>query len=188
MTHGHDHGNPEHLDAYIAKMWEASRAAWQKPDDVLAALALEPGDVVADIGAGPGYFSLRMERQQVFAVDVEPRILEALLRRVAAAGASHVTPVWALPEDPLLPEFACDVVLMVDTFHHFADGVAYLRRLRRALKPGGRLVDIDFHQRDLPVGPSTENKVSRDDFLAIAAAAGYTLATEHTFLPYQYFL
>ncbi|MFL5373388.1 MAG: class I SAM-dependent methyltransferase [Myxococcales bacterium] len=74
------HGNPEDVDSYIARMEEPGRAAWQKPDEVLKALGLAPGQVVCDIGAGPGYFALRAARlgTQVFAVDVEPRILQAL--------------------------------------------------------------------------------------------------------------
>src|SRR3954467_15046697 len=89
--HGHEHGkhgNPEDLDSYIARMEDAERAAWQKPDEVLRALQLAPGQVACDIGAGPGYFALRMARvaAQVFAVDVEPRILQALIKRIVKTG------------------------------------------------------------------------------------------------------
>ena len=187
------HGNPEDLEAYIAKLEDPSRDAWQKPDEVLHALALAPGATACDIGAGPGYFALRMARVvgpkgHVFAVDVEARILERLREHLAGAGARNVTPVLALGGDPLLPPASCDLILVVDTFHHFPDGVAYLRRLTEALRPGGRLVNIDFHKRELPVGPPLEHKVARDDFLAQAKRAGLDLFEEQTFLPYQYFL
>jgi ubiquinone/menaquinone biosynthesis C-methylase UbiE len=76
----------------------------------------------------------------------------------------------------------------VDTYHHFPDGPAYLRELTRALRPGGRIVNIDFHKRDLPVGPPMDHKVSREAFLSDAKAAGLKLVAEHEFLPYQYFL
>jgi ubiquinone/menaquinone biosynthesis C-methylase UbiE len=190
MGHGHhQHGNPEDLAAYIAKMEDPARDAWQLPDAVLRALAVAPGQTVCDVGAGPGYFALRLARAgaNVFAVEVEPRILEVLRDRVRAAGAP-VTPVFGLPDDPLVPPASCDLVLVVDTFHHFPDGVAYLRRLARALKPGGRFVNIDFHKRELPVGPRLEHKVAREEFLRTAEAAGFRLVHEESFLPYQYFL
>jgi ubiquinone/menaquinone biosynthesis C-methylase UbiE len=189
--HGH-HGNPDDLDGYIAKMEEPARDEWQKPDEVVRALALSPAAVVCDVGAGPGYFALRIARAvdkgRVFAVDVEPRMLERLRERIAKAGARNLTPVLALDDDPLLPKAACDLVLVVDTFHHFSDGAAYLRRLGESLRPGGRLVNIDFHKRELPVGPRLEHKVAREDFLAQAKRAGFEVIDEPTFLPYQYFL
>lgn len=191
-THG-KHGNPEDLDAYIARMEEPERAQWQKPDEVIAALRLGAGEVACDIGAGPGYFSLRLsravgEKGHVFAVDVEPRILEALRKRLEASGARNVTPVLSLPDDALVPRGACDLILIVDTYHHFPDGPAYLRRLSRSLRAGGRLVNIDFQKRELPVGPPVEHKVSREAFLRDAQAAGLKLVAEHQLLPYQYFL
>ena len=192
--HGKDHhGNPADLDGYIARMEEPSRAAWQKPDEVVRALGLRPGQVACDVGAGPGYFSLRLARAvgeagHVYAVDVEPRILSVLRDRVQSSNARNVTPVLSLPDDALLPAASCDLILIVDTYHHFPDGPAYLRRLSRALRPGGRIANVDFHKRELPVGPPPEHKVAREAFLADATAAGLRLAEEHTFLPYQYFV
>ena len=190
--HSH-HGNPSDLESYIAKMEEPGRAAWQKPDEVVRALALKGGETVCDIGAGPGYFSLRLakavgESGRVFAVDVDPRILDVLRKRLKDSGLRNLTPVLALDEDPLVPKKACDLIFIVDTFHHFPDPPAYLRRLGQTLKPGGRIVNIDFHKRELPVGPAVAHKISREDFLAQAAAAGLTLVGEHSFLPYQYFV
>jgi len=195
--HSHDHhgkhgkhGNPEDVDSYIAKMEDPERAGWQKPDQVLKALGLAPGQVVCDIGAGPGYFALRAARlgAHVFAVDVEPRMLQGLQKRIAKSGFRTVTPVLGLDDDPLIPERVCDLVLVMNTYHHFPDGPAYLRRLARSLKPGGRIANIDFHPRELPVGPPVAHKISRDDFLRDAQTAGLELAGEHDFLPYQYFL
>ena len=191
-AHG-QHGNPADLDGYIARMEEPERAQWQKPDEVVAALQLKAGQVACDIGAGPGYFSLRLARAvgeagHVFAVDVEPRILEALRKRIQSSKAKNISPVLSLPEDPLLPRNACDLILIVDTYHHFPDGPAYLRSLSRSLRPAGQLVNIDFHKRDLPVGPPVDHKVSREAFLRDAQAASLELVAEQQFLPYQYFL
>jgi ubiquinone/menaquinone biosynthesis C-methylase UbiE len=192
QMHGR-HGNPEDLDSYIAKMEDPSRAEWQKPDQVLRALALQPGQVVCDVGAGPGYFTLPVARAvgengRVYAVDVDPRILATLRKRLRDAGLRNVTPVLALDDDALLPPAACDLILVVDTYHHFPGGPAYLRRLARSLRSGGRIVNIDFHKRELPVGPPPEHKLTREEFLAQADAAGLAFLEEHTFLPYQYFL
>jgi ubiquinone/menaquinone biosynthesis C-methylase UbiE len=197
MSHpGHKHdryGNPEDLKEYLERLEGSDRAAWQKPDEVVAALSLRPGDVACEIGAGTGYFSLRLaravgERGHVFAVEAHPRMLEVLRERIVAARVSNLTPVFALAEDPLLPPASCDMALIVNTFHHFPDGVAYLRRLVRALKPDGRIVNIDFREGELPVGPPPEQKLSRDAFLRTAHEAGLRLHSEKSFLPYQYFL
>jgi ubiquinone/menaquinone biosynthesis C-methylase UbiE len=191
MGHEHAHGkhrNPEDLDSYIARMEDPERAAWQKPDEVLRALELAPGQVACDVGAGPGYFTLRMAKiaGHVFAVDVEPRMLQGLVKRIVKSGLRNVSPVFAVDDDPLIPLAACDLILVANTYHHFPDGPAYLRRLARSLKPGGRIANVDFHKRELPMGPPVEHKVSRDDFLRDARAAGLELAAEHDFLPNQY--
>ena len=191
--HKDRHGNPADLAGYIARMEEPSRAEWQKPDEVVRALGLRAGQVACDVGAGPGYFSLRLagavgDAGHVYAVDAEPRILTVLRERLRDSGARNLTPVLSLPDDALLPPASCDLILIVDTYHHFPDGPAYLRRLARALKPEGRIANLDFHKRELPVGPPPEHKVARETFLADAAAAGLQLLQEHAFLPYQYFV
>src|SRR5712692_3620884 len=198
-THAHSgeargkHGNPSDLDSYVAKMEAPDRDAWQKPAEVVRALNVKPEQTVCDIGAGPGYFALRFARAvgdagAVLAVDVEPRMLNVLRDRIEKSGLRNVTPILSLPNDPLIPLGACDAILIVDTFHHFPDQVAYLRRLARSLRKGGRIANIDFHKLDLPVGPPIEHKVSREEFVAKAAAAGLRVVSEETFLPYQYFL
>lgn len=195
--HAHSPGTEEHrafdLGAYIARMEAPDRAGWQKPDEVVAALGLAPGQSAGEVGAGTGYFALRMAQAvgaggAVFATDVEPAILGALRDRVERAKAFNVVPVLGLPGDPLLPRAACDLILAVNVFHHVEDRVGLLRRLVHSLKPGGRIVDIDFHKHELPVGPPPEHKLAREDFLASAEAAGLALVAEHSLLPHQYFL
>jgi SAM-dependent methyltransferase len=187
------YGNPSDLDDYIAQLSSPARDAWQKPDQVVSALGLARGQTACDIGSGPGYFTLRLARAVgpsgfVFAVDVEARMLQALRERLEKVRVRNVAPVLALSDDPLLPPGVCDVVLVVDTYHHFPDRAAYLQRLRRSLKPRGRIVNIDYHRRPTPVGPPLDHRVARETFLGEAKAAGLALAAEQTFLPYQYFL
>jgi SAM-dependent methyltransferase len=198
--HGHPphgergrYGNPADLDAYIERLADPARDAWQKPDEVVAALKLRPGQTACDVGAGPGYFTLRLARAvgpsgRVYAVDVEPKILDALRERLAGSGLRNVTPVLALAEDPLIPPGACDVVMVVDTYHHFPDREVYLRRLARTLRSGGRIVNIDYHKRETPVGPPLDHRLSREVFLAEARSAGLAVVEEPAFLPYQYFV
>jgi arsenite methyltransferase len=178
------------LAGYIASLEEPGRAEWQKPDEVIRALKLGPGETLCDVGSGPGYFALRAARLSgwVYAEDVEASMIDALRDRVSQARLSSVTPILGLPDDPLLPKASCDVILVVNTYHLFPNGPAFLRRLAKSLKPGGRLANIDFHKRETPQGPILARRVSREAFIADAQRASYALVGEEKFLPYQYFL
>ncbi len=185
--------NPRDTAAYIAAQEDPARSAWQKPEEVLDALALRAGQTVCDIGAGPGYFSLRAARRvgvggRVFAVDVDPRILDALRARLERDKVENVTPVLGIGADPLLPPATCDLILVIDVYHHFPDRAAYLRRLVPLLRPGGRLAVIDWHKHATPIGPPQEHRVAREEVLTDAAKAGLRVTAEPTFLANQYFL
>ncbi|HYV48736.1 MAG TPA: class I SAM-dependent methyltransferase [Myxococcaceae bacterium] len=192
--HGHgergQHGNPKDLEHFVAKLEDPERLEWQKPDEVLDALKLGPDSVVGEIGAGSGFFTLRLARRvrHVYAVDAEPQLLGVLRDRLQQAAVRNVTPVLGMPERSLLPAGACDLALMVDTLHHLPDRAAYLRELAAALRPGGRIAVVDWHRRELPVGPAMEHKVAREDALLAGEQAGLALVDEATFLPYQYLL
>jgi ubiquinone/menaquinone biosynthesis C-methylase UbiE len=183
------HGDPQ---AYIAALENPARDAWQKPREVIEALGLRAGEVVADIGAGSGYFALRIARHvpegRVYAVDVSKELLAHLEQGATAAALANVTPVLAPPGDPRLPAGRVDRVFICNVWHHIDDQPAYLQKLRAALAPGGEVVMIDFHKRELPVGPPVAMKIARDDLVAQMQAHGFQLAREHTFLPHQYFL
>ena len=181
------------LAGYIASLEEPGRAEWQKPDEVIHALNLVPGETLCDVGSGPGYFALRAARRLeasgwVYAEDVEATMIDALRDRISQARLSNVTPILGLPDDPLLPKGTCDVILVVNTYHLFPNGPAFLRRLIKSLKPRGRLANIDFHKRETPQGPVLARRVSREAFLADAQRAGLSLLSEEKFLPYQYFV
>ena len=197
MGHGHEghrgrHGNPEDVDAYVAKMLDPDRDGWQRPDALLAALGVRTGLRVCEIGAGPGYFTARLSRAvgpsgRVTAVEVAPEILARLREHVEPLG--NVEVVHGDDGDPRLdPAARFDLVLIVNTFHHFPDGAGYLARLREHLALGGRLVNVDFHPGELPVGPPPEHKVPKEEFVAAARSAGLEVVGEETFLPHQYVL
>ena len=183
------HGDP---DAYIAALEDPTRDAYQKPHEVMQALGIRAGEVVADIGAGSGYFTVRLAHHvgpegRVYAVDVSPDMIRHLNGRVRDMGLRNVSSILAPPDDPLVPE-PVDRFLIVNVWHHVEDQAGYLAHMKTQLKPGGQVVMIDFHKRDLPVGPPLAMKIAKEDLIAQMAANGFTVAAEHTFLPYQYFL
>jgi len=178
--------------AYIAALEDPKRDAYQKPHEVMEALAVREGEVIADIGAGSGYFSVRLAHHagktgRVYAVDVSPDMIGFLHRRVRDMHLLNVSPILAPPDDPLLPE-PVDRFLIVDVWHHIDNQPAYLETMKARLKPGGQVVMIDFQKRELPVGPPLAMKIAREDLIAQMETHGFRLAAEHTFLPYQYFL
>lgn len=187
------YGNPADLAAFIRRQMDPGRARWQRPDAVVRALALRRGQVVADVGAGPGFFTLRLARAvgptgHVYAVDPEPAVLDVLRERLGRSRVRNVTPVLARADDPMLPAGRCDLALVVNSYHHVPDGPAFLRRLRQALARGGRIVNIDFDRRETPVGPPVAHRIAREQFLRDAERAGLGVVAEHRSLPYQYFL
>jgi len=187
------HGLHRDPKAYIAMLEDPARDAYQKPHEVMAALALSEGETVADIGAGSGYFALRLaahvgDKGTVFAVDVDPEMIRHLNRRIRDAGAWNVRTILAPPDDPLLADASVDRFFVCDTWHHIEDQAAYLARMKTMLRPGGQVIMIDFHKRELPVGPPVSMKIAREDLVRQMETAGFRLAGEHAFLPYQYFL
>ncbi len=172
---------------------DPKRDEWQKPQEVVLALALRPGQIVADLGAGTGYFEKRLSKAVapggiVLAIDTEPEMVRHLGERALQEGTANVVPVLALPQEAFVPPGRADCVLVVDTYHHIDDRVRYFHRMKEVLAPGGRIVIIDFHKRPLPVGPPPEHKLPREFVVDEMKQAGFGLADEKTFLPYHYFL
>jgi SAM-dependent methyltransferase len=169
---------------------DPARDAWQKPHEVIEALALTPDARVADLGAGTGYFSARLANMlgqgRVYAVDIEPDMVRYLEERAKREKLENLFAVTGAPDDPRLPE-KVDLILLVDVYHHIEDRAAYFGRLRASLSPGGRVAIIDF-RLDSPEGPPRAARIAPDAVKAEMKAAGYSLAAEHPFLPRQYFL
>lgn len=175
----------------FAKMFDdPARDAWQMPDRVIAALGLKHGDIVADVGSGTGYFTVRLAKSpaapKVYASDIEPSMVTYLRERAAKEGLKNVLSVQAAADTPNLPE-PVDVVLIVDTYHHIGDREGYFRKLAKSLKPGGRVAIIDF-KPDSPEGPPKEFRFSPGKFKSEMGKAGYKLIASHDFLPRQQFL
>jgi len=186
-THQHSFSDAQH---WARVFDDPARDEWQKPHEVIQALNLAPGSVVADIGSGTGYFSIRLAhfvpKGRIFGVDTEPDMVKYLADRAGREGLANITAVAGQPDDQRLPA-KVDLVLMVDVFHHIPDRGPYFRKLRDSLKPGGRVAIIDFNRKS-PMGPPPSARITPDGVKAELRAAGYTLVKEHDFLPYQYFL
>jgi len=186
-THEHRFGDAERW-AHVFD--DPSRDAWQKPHEVIRALAPAPDAAIADIGAGTGYFSVRLAhavpKGRVYAVDVEPDMVKYLRERARREGLKNVVAVAGKPDDAALPA-KVDLVLMVDVYHHIADREQYFERLRNSLKPGARVAIIDFSETSKE-GPPKHERISPTRVRAELQRAGYSLEAEHRFLPNQYFL
>ncbi|MGD9906564.1 MAG: class I SAM-dependent methyltransferase [Vicinamibacterales bacterium] len=169
------------------------RDEWQRPQQILDALGIADASVVADIGAGSGWFTVRLARRvgpngRVYAQDVQPEMLTAITRRVQREGLANVVPAKGRGSDPGLEAACCDAALVVGVVHEIEDRVTLFRNLGRALKPGGRLGVVDFRPGDSGPGPAAADRVPAEAIQREAAAAGLRLLRSETFLPFQYFL
>ena len=170
------------------------RDAWQKPDQIMDALSIADGSVVADIGAGAGWFTIRLARRvgpngTVYAQDVQRQMLEAIRRRVTREGLQNVQARLGSGTDPNLPLAALDAILVVDVYPEVDDRVTFLRNLVRALKPNGRLGVVNFKPGSGGPGPSpTEGvRVGSAAVEADAQSAGLRVLARQT-LPFQYLI
>jgi ubiquinone/menaquinone biosynthesis C-methylase UbiE len=178
---------------YLGALDDPKRDAYQKPQEVMGALGLKAGEVIADIGAGSGYFTFRLahhvgDRGKVYAVDVSPDMIRHINRRIRELKAKNVVSILADPDDPLLPEASVNRFFFSDSWHHIENQTKYLSLMKKILKPGGEIVMIDFHKKELPVGPPMQMKIAREDLIKQMESNGFRLMKEHTFLQYQYFL
>ena len=187
------HGLHHTADEYIKVLDDPERDASQKPDEVVRALDLKPGATVADLGAGTGYFTVRLAgpvgpQGRVLAVDIDPKLLDRVRDRAAGRKLANVQTLLASPEDSHLMANSVDLVFICNVIHHIENRPSYYQSLGLALKPGGRLAIVDFHKREAPVGPALAMKIAREDLVREVESSGFRLVQEHSFLPHQYFL
>lgn len=186
----------------IAPVMGVGGAAWlERPEReseeatsrAVEALDLKPGMVAADVGAGSGYYTVRMARKvgpagKVFATDIQAGMLDILKRRMSREGVENVVPVLGAPDDPRLPAGAIDLALMVDVYHELAAPQVFVRRLRDALKPDGRLVLIEFRKEDPRVPIQEVHKMSVDQVRQELGAEGYAIDKVIDVLPWQHII
>lgn len=165
----------------------SARDRWQQPEGVIAALAVREGDRVADLGAGPGYFTFRLARMvgpqgQVYAVDTDADMSSLISETATLENVRNVAVVAAADDDPMLPQ-PVDLVLVVNAFHHLPAPTTYLRTLSRYLRPGGRIAVIETRPRWFTLGHAT----TPETIVAAMNEAGYTRAARHDIVRAQSF-
>jgi ubiquinone/menaquinone biosynthesis C-methylase UbiE len=169
------------------------REAEEHPEAALDEIGIPKGVTVADIGAGVGFYTLRLARRvgptgTVYANDIQPGMLDRLKERVEAAGVKNVIPVLGTVSDPKLPANAIDLELLVDVYHEFSEPEKMVRKLREALKPEGRMVLLEFRgeDKDLPIQPL--HKMTVAQVRAEIEPEGFRLAKRSEILPRQHIL
>jgi SAM-dependent methyltransferase len=170
------------------------RDAWQKPDQIMDALGIAEGSRVADIGAGAGWFTIRLARRigpngLVYAEDVQPQMLEATRRRVGREGLKNVETIRGTATDPNLPVGTLDAILAVDVYQEVDDRITFLRNLAAALKPNGRIGVVNYKPGQGGPGPAPNEGVRVDSSAveADARAAGLRVLRREN-LPFQYLI
>lgn len=172
------------------------RAEREKEESVTKAidlLGLKPGMVVADVGAGVGYYTIRMAKKvgpegKILAQDIQPEMLSILRKRLAAENVTNVEPLLGTESEPKLPPASCDLILMVDVYHEIAQPQRMLRKLREALKPEGRLVLLEYRKEDPYVPIRAEHKMSVSEAKLEVEDEGYLLDKVVSDLPWQHMI
>ena len=176
----------------LGELEPPDRDEWQQPERIMDVLGVGEASFVADLGAGSGWFTVRLADRVgpnglVLAEDIQPPMIQAIKLRVDRMGLKNVRTVLGTMKDPQLP-VAVDVVLMVDAYHEMEQPVALLRNVAKSLKPRGRIGIINFTKEGGGPGPAMEDRVDADDVIRDAQAAGLVLRARETFLKYQYML
>jgi ubiquinone/menaquinone biosynthesis C-methylase UbiE len=170
----------------------ADRAREEATDILVRELELSPTDEVADVGAGTGYFTLRLSplvaEGMVFAVDIDSEMVDTLRGKLARAGVENVMPVMGEIDDPRLPEASVDLVLLVDAYHEFSHPREMMRGIHRALRPGGRVVLVEFRLEDPDVPVKPLHKMSEKQARVEMEAAGLRWVETRDMLPRQHFM
>ena len=169
------------------------REAEEAPSKAIKALAIRPGQTVADIGAGSGYYSVRLAAAvgptgRVFATDIQPEMLALIRKKLQAQPIPQIELVLGTATESKLPDASVDLALMVDVSHELAEPQVFIRSLRRALKPGGRLVLIEFRKEDARVPIREEHKMTVREAKLELEAEGLRLREVIDVLPWQHIL
>ena len=176
----------------LGELEPPDRDEWQQPERIMDVLGVGEASFVADLGAGSGWFTVRLADRVgpnglVLAEDIQPPMIQAIKLRVDRMGLKNVRTVLGTMKDPQLP-VAVDVVLMVDAYHEMEQPVVLLRNVAKSLRPRGRIGIINFTKEGGGPGPAMEDRVDAEDVIRDAQAAGLVLRARETFLKYQYML
>jgi len=178
---------------WIAIFEHPRRDEWQEPDKVIENMKLKEGNVIADIGAGSGYFTRRLAAAvgptgKAFGVDIEPELVKYMEEDARKVNLKNYIPKLATMADSGLEPHSVDVVFICLTYHHIEDRINYMNKLKRVLKKGGRIIIVAFYKKRMDFGPPPDNKISEEVTIEEMKEAGYHLTRRLDFLRYQYFL
>jgi ubiquinone/menaquinone biosynthesis C-methylase UbiE len=190
---------PDGREAAMSAFEEDDRETWQHSEEILAALALEPGMTVADVGAGTGYFTRQIAPLiepggVVLAVDIIPEFLEDLERRAGEIGITNVETILSRADSPMLPEGSVDLIFISDTYHHFDQPAPMLEGMLAALRPGGRMAIVDWERMPNPLferdGLDWEShiRIGSQGVIDQVTEHGFRLLEQYDFLEWQYFV
>jgi len=176
----------------LGELEPPDREEWQQPIRIMDVLGIGDGSVVADLGAGSGWFTIRLASRVgpngiVFAEDIQRPMIRAINVRVESLGIKNVRTVLGTQSDPALPQ-PVDAVLVVDSYHEWEQPVPLLRNVAKSLKPSGRIGIVNFTKEGGGPGPPMEERVDAERVISAAQAAGLKLRSRETFLRYQYLL
>ena len=181
--------------SYLGTDWldRSERVQEEEPDAALDAIALAPGSVAADVGAGSGYMTVKMAKRvgptgKVYANDIQPQMLTILRQRLDKEKVANVELVLGTMDDPKLPANTLDLILMVDVYHEFAQPQPMLRKMRDSLKTGARLVLLEYRKEDPSIPIRPDHKMSVAEAKMEVEAEGFTLAKVDERLPRQHIL
>jgi cyclopropane fatty-acyl-phospholipid synthase-like methyltransferase len=201
-NHQHEHGNEHNgganhymhqnsMDELVERFESKERDEYQQPEKVLEYLGDINGKKIMDIGSGTGYFSVKLAAKgaHVIAADVSGDFQDYLKKRIKEEGISNIE-LRKLPYDsPELEKNEVDKVLIVNTYHHIEDRIAYFKKVRKGINSEGELVIIDFFKAELPVGPPVGHKIAIDDVVLELKEADFTeFVVEVSLLDYQYII
>ena len=169
------------------------RAREEQPEKAIAQFNLKPGMMIGDVGAGTGYYSIRMARQIepngiVYANDIQPGMLEKLSAKAAQAHVSNIVTVLGSESDPKLPAGKLDLVVMVDVYHELSRPQRMLEGIRESLKPGGRLVLLEYRKEDPSIPIRPEHKMSLEEVKAEISPEGFRFEKDVDKLPWQHII
>jgi ubiquinone/menaquinone biosynthesis C-methylase UbiE len=186
----HEHKTPfGNTEKYIDFLERQERVTWQKPGVVIETLKLKGDEKIADVGAGSGYFSLRfasaLPRGRVYAIDVDPAMIDHIRHRAMADSIDNVEIILASPDDPKVPKDS-EIVFICDVLHHVENKSQWLKKIHGEVKKGARLILVEYKEGDLPEGPPEWMKMSPQEVTSNALGAGFThVSTDNDLLPYQ---
>ncbi len=193
MHSDHQKHSFKDVKKYVKMFESPSRLKWQKPDEVIKEMNLKNGDVVADIGAGTGYFSRRIAKAvgpngKVHAYDIEPNMVNHMKEDANKLGLKNYLPEVISADKPKFPENQFNVIFIANTYHHIPDRINYFKNLIKSLKKGGRLIIVDFKKMVTKFGPPKKHKIAKSQVTKELWKAGYEAKRSPNVMPYHYFI